>query len=174
MLADCPLDVLSINETRLDDSIKDHNVYIPGYEIIRCDRATNGRSGGGICFYIRASINYLPRPDLNINQLENLSIKIRYHPPDSPIEIFTHFESLVGKLDVENVEFYLMGDFNCNLVSPNLNNNSTTLTSIAEVYSLHQLINEPTRVTMETSTLIDVKFTNSPDRVVCSGVSHIL
>ena len=35
--ADSPVDVLSINETRLDDSVKDSDVYIPGYEIIRRD-----------------------------------------------------------------------------------------------------------------------------------------
>ena len=38
---------------------------------------------------------------------------------------------------------------------------------------MHQLISEPTRITEKSSTLIDVIFTNCPDRVVCSGVSHI-
>ena len=33
LLADTPVDVLSINETRLDDSVKDSDVYIPGYEL---------------------------------------------------------------------------------------------------------------------------------------------
>jgi len=46
-------DVLSINETKLDDSVKDSNVYIPGYEIIRWDREINGRFGDGVCFCIR-------------------------------------------------------------------------------------------------------------------------
>ena len=31
LLADTPVEVLSINETRLDDSVKDNDVYIPGY-----------------------------------------------------------------------------------------------------------------------------------------------
>ena len=43
LLADAPVDVLSINETRLDDSVKDSDVYIPGYEIISRDRETNVR-----------------------------------------------------------------------------------------------------------------------------------
>ena len=29
LLADTPVDILSINETRLDDSVKDSDVYIP-------------------------------------------------------------------------------------------------------------------------------------------------
>ena len=44
---------------------------------------------------------------------------------------------------------------------------------IADLYNLSQLINEPTRITASSATLIDHIFTNSLDRVVCSGVSHI-
>ena len=45
--SDNPLDILSINETTLDDSVSDHEVYIPVYDIIRRDREHNGRFGGG-------------------------------------------------------------------------------------------------------------------------------
>ena len=41
---------------------------------------------------------------------------------------------------------------------------------IHTVYGLQQLINEHTRITK--TTLIDLIYTNYPDRVVCSGVSH--
>lgn len=47
LLADLPIDVLAINETKLDSAVNDNEVYIPGYEIIRSDRYFNGRSGGG-------------------------------------------------------------------------------------------------------------------------------
>ena len=131
LLADTPVDVLSINESRLDDSVKDSDVYIHGYEIIRRDRKTNGRFG--VCFL---------RPDLSIHQ--NLCIEIRkprskpfvvvtwYTPPDSSVEIFTYFESLIGKIDVENVEFYVLGDLNCNLAAPQLDH--------MQVYSLASLM----------------------------------
>ena len=52
------VDILAINETKLDVSICDNEVTVEGYNIIRRDRLTNGRSGGGICFYIRSNINY--------------------------------------------------------------------------------------------------------------------
>ena len=185
LLADTPVDILSINETRLDDSVKDSDVYIPGYEVIRRDRETNGRFGGGVCFYVRSNITCSLRPDLSIYQLENLCIEIRkprsrpflvvtwYRPPDSAVEIFTYFESLIGRIDAENVEFYLMGDLNCNLAAPQLDHNANLLSSIADVYSLQQLITDSTRCTDSSSTLIDLIFTNCPERVVCSGVSHI-
>jgi hypothetical protein len=52
------IDIMCINETTLDSSVKDHEVCLPGYEIIRRDRSVNGRNGGGICIYFRANINY--------------------------------------------------------------------------------------------------------------------
>ena len=51
--------------------------------------------------------------------------------------------------------------------------NGRLLIDIAELYNLSQLINEPTRTTDSSSTLIDHIFTNTPDKVVCSGVSHV-
>ena len=50
--------------------------------------------------------------------------------------------------------------------------NSRLLSDITDLYGLHQLINEPTRVT-DTSTLIDLIHTNYPGKVVCSGVCHV-
>ena len=52
-------------------------------------------------------------------------------------------------------------------------NNTRLLSNIAQVFYLHQLIEEPTRITDKSSTLIDVIYTNNPDKVVCSGVCHI-
>ena len=47
------------------------------------------------------------------------------------------------------------------------------LMSINDVYGLQQLIPEPTRVTLTSSTSIDVIYTNFPDKMVCSGVCHV-
>lgn len=144
-----------------------------------------GRFGGGVCFYILSTINYVPCPDLYLDHLENLCIEIRkpqsrpfvittwYRPPDFTIDKFNLFESLVGRLDAESVGFYIVGDLNCNLAANQLGNSSHHLTNITDTYNLHQLINEPTWVTETLSTMIDLIFTNCPDRVVCSGVSHI-
>ena len=51
--------------------------------------------------------------------------------------------------------------------------NTRRLFENSDLYGLKQLINEPTRVTESASTLIDLIFTKYPDRVGCSGVSHI-
>ena len=42
-----------------------------------------------------------------------------------------------------------------------------------DIYGLEQMINEPTRITDKSSTLIDLCITNSPANVVNSGVLHL-
>ena len=41
-----PIDILAINETRLDGSISDQDVKIVGYDVICRDRTINWRFGG--------------------------------------------------------------------------------------------------------------------------------
>ncbi|XP_022808253.1 uncharacterized protein LOC111345238, partial [Stylophora pistillata] len=122
------------------------------------DRSSKDRSGGGVCFFIRSEINYSVRSDLICEHIEILTVEIKkprsrpfavmtwYRPPDSSIDLFRPFEELIGKLDSETIEYF---------------------------YDLDQLIIEHTRITDKSSTLIDLIFTNTSDRVVCSGVSHI-
>ena len=109
LLANNDIDIVSINETKLDESIRDHEVHIPGYEIIRRNSLQNAVEG-------YASINFTTRnADLHMHALENLCLEIHepnsksfviltwYRSPDSPIGIFSPFESLIGIL--KKVEF---------------------------------------------------------------------
>ena len=43
------IDILTINETKLDATIKDGEVNLPGYDVVRKDGESNGRNGGGVC-----------------------------------------------------------------------------------------------------------------------------
>ena len=53
LLYDKKLDVLALNETRLDSSISDELLTIDGYDIIRADR---NRNGGGVCIFISGAM----------------------------------------------------------------------------------------------------------------------
>ena len=76
LLADRPIDVLAINETWLDSTKSDNDIYISGYQIIRRDRVDgqfdDGESRGGVCFYVRDNLNFSLRRDLSVDHLENL------------------------------------------------------------------------------------------------------
>ena len=51
--------------------------------------------------------------------------------------------------------------------------NTPQLNQICEVYQVHQLIESPTRITETSQTLIDVIITNTPTKIMTSGVLHV-
>ena len=146
-------------------------------EVVRKDRSVNGRSGGGVCMYLRNNINYQIRDDLCDGQLECVVIEIIrphsrpffvstwYKPPNSAQDVFRQFESLVDKVDSEQKDFYLLGDLNCNMLDGSNNHKSSTLTNILDIYGLSQLISEPTRITPTSRTLIDLCITSLPEKI---------
>ena len=85
---------------------------------------------------------------------------------------YSHICKILLGLDLTNIEFLLLGDINADMASTNYNN-VRQLTNSADIYGLHQPISEPTQITDRSSTLIDIIFTNCPERIVCSGVAHI-
>ena len=66
-------DLFALNETRLDSTISDGLVKFSGFNIVRNDRS---RKGGGVCIYLRDSINYKIRKDLIPNGLEAVCLEI--------------------------------------------------------------------------------------------------
>ena len=131
---------------------KDGEVHLPGYDVVRKDRESNGRNGGGVCIYVRSNINFQLRADLSPNNLECLTVEISkpgskpflvstwYRPPQSSPDLFSTFERIIDKIDAENLELYLMRDLNCNLLSEVVSNNSFHLLNIIDIYGLTQLI----------------------------------
>ena len=68
---------------------------------------------------------------------------------------------------------YIVGDLNCNLLDTEKNVHSRQLTDIMDIYQLEQIITEPTRITTDTASLIDVFITNSAQTVKSSGVIRL-
>ena len=55
------IDILALNETKLDSKTEDEQVSIPGYTVLRCDRNSHG---GGMAIYLRDTLNFEHRTDL--------------------------------------------------------------------------------------------------------------
>ena len=105
---------------------------------------------------------------------KSFAIIIAYRPPQSNADdFFNDILNSIKMLDYETKEIYMLGDFNCDLLASRSHRATTMLNSISEIYQLEQLITEPTRCTINSNTLIDLIFTNSPNRVVASGVIHL-
>ena len=177
------IDLIAFNETRLDANITDNMINIDGYDVVRKDRS---RNGGGVCIYLRSSINYRVRNDLVPTELEVVCIEITkphskpflvttvYRPPSASSEFFDHFEKLIKAIDNENKEMFIPGDLNCDMLKADSDSNIPTkkIKSLYESYQLTQLINEATRVTMTTTSLTDHIVTNTPEKIPDSGVIH--
>ena len=84
--------------------------------------------GGGVCIYLRSSINYKIRNDLVPSELEAVCIEIIkphskpffvttvYRPPNASSKFFDYFEKLIKAIDNENKEMYILGDLNCDVM----------------------------------------------------------
>jgi len=128
LMHDSKIDILSIKETKLDSTVHDSDVYIPGFELVRKYRRVNGRKGGSVCIYLRTNLNYRIRDDLINDDLECLIVEISkprssvflvgtwYRPPNSPPEHFNEFENVIDKIDAESKELYILGDVKYNLL----------------------------------------------------------
>ena len=136
---------------------------------------------GSVALLIHESIsNYCIRSDLMDNNLESLSIQIKlgnFKPfiitsvclPDVSVDVFQEVESLVRLLDKENKESIIIGDANCDLLTPYYNH-TKYLKTLMNNFGLTQLIKEPTRITVSTQTIIDHIIINRPEFVLHSGV----
>ncbi len=139
------IDLIAFNETRLDSNISDNILHVNDYDIIRKDRS---RNGGGVCIYLRSSINYNIRNDLIPYELEAVCIEIIkphskpflvttvYRPPNVSADFFEHFEKLIKAIDDENKEFYILGGLNRDLLKTENEN-----MPIKKIKSLYDYIN---------------------------------
>ena len=173
ILDNSKLDILTLSETRLDGYISDSELFISGYNFIRLDR---NRHGGGVAMYIRDNILYEMQEQF-MGELELICIKIVidkqkpfflvtwYRPPDSHKDIFVKFESFLQYLDSCGLDFFILGDLNCDVSRTPHHCHTKRLFSLASNYNMKQFIVKPTRVTAYPSTTIDLLFSSNSNRV---------
>ena len=83
-----------------------------------------------------------------------------YRPPGSDSSLFNELENFLSKCDLEDKELLLTGDLNCDVSKFPPDAHTRRLQFLSCIYQLEQLINEPTRVTRTSATLINLIFTN--------------
>ena len=177
--------IIGITESKLDHTVSDH-------DILWCDR---NRNGGGVACYIKKDLCFNTRP-LNCKEIENIifdillpkskpiTIGVFYRPPNQ-----ANFMELIVKsfslLNLKYNQIYLFGDFTNNLLqNRNYISNRKGLATcqkpvhtfikkyqeFCRIFSLKELITCPTRVTCNTSSLIDHIVINSLEKIFQSGI----
>ena len=178
--------ILALNETKLDPNYPKELTSLPGYQQERLDRTS---SGGGVSIYIWDSIKYKLRSDVPVDDLEIICIELEppkskpflvlawNRPPSDPVASFDKLEKVLSYLDKEGKEIILLGDTNCDLTTKQANqpidNDTKHVTSLYELFSFNQLIKEPTRVTLDTSSIIDHIATNCARNIITSGAHDV-
>ena len=91
-------DIFTFSETWLNPSIKDFEVHIPGYTLVRQDRT--GKRGGGTAIYVRNGIPYKHRQDLSAENIKSSWVEVNrlkckklfvgcvYRPPNACSDTF--------------------------------------------------------------------------------------
>ncbi|MCP4494208.1 MAG: RNA-directed DNA polymerase [Gammaproteobacteria bacterium] len=157
------IDILLLQETKLDKSIDHSEIYCPGYSYFRLDR---NRNGGGVALVIR---DVLHPQKLEINSdseilgasipfgslATKLTIISCYKPPkENPQDFCANLEDYLSNLEISALENVLLcGDFN---LDPN-ENEYAPLGCLAHTFGLDQHICQPTHRTR----CIDLCFTGA-------------
>ena len=173
------VDVFTISGTWLSSDICDNEVSIPGYQLFRRDRTVNDPNNdhGGVACYVRDSLPVTHRTDLNVDGIEALWIEVKpkyakpilvctfYSQPSAYVEYFKRFDEKVQSINNDDV--IILGDFNLDVLS---DNTFKKVNDFCINNQFTQLIDEPTRVTESTSTLIDLICVCKPEEVTKSEV----
>ena len=185
--------VIGISETKIDDSVLNSEIDIENYEVIRRDR---NRHGGGVACYIRKDICFNQSNifssevenicfDILLKNMQPITVGVFYRPPNYN-KFLEEISSDFSKMKSEKNEVIILGDLNINLfqngkyilnkTNPTLSGEKSTHPLLKQYkqfisnFGLKQLINTPTRITCETSTLIDHILTNSDEKISQYGV----
>ena len=69
-----PLDILAINESKLDDNDSGNMLSLHGYTLVRRDRNKKGR---GVCVYLRDSLSFKRLYEFEEQNLELIALEIQ-------------------------------------------------------------------------------------------------
>ena len=80
--------------------------------------------------------------------------------------------TILNNIKAEGKFCYIMGDFNLNLLNANSHNPTNDFIDLMYSYNFIPLINKPTRVGLNSATLIDNVFTNNLSNNILQGILY--
>ena len=107
---------------KLDDSLLTSEIQVEEYDLVCCDR---NRHGGGVACYIRNDLSYnvkscFPKDieniffELLLPKTKPIVIGTVYRPPNQT-NFMKIFNENLSKVDTNDVEIYILGDFKVDL-----------------------------------------------------------
>ena len=178
--------VVILTESKLDSSIPSNLLSIPGFhEPLRRDR---NRHGGGCLVYVSQLLTFKQQVQIQSDFFENISVDVRvrekvysincyYRPPnaDNHESFLFETEQMLCRLNKHKAHTKLiMSDLNFGNIYckyPVLTPKPLDLSApeLFSSYNFQQLIDIPTRMTTNTTSLIDLVFSSNIDDIQCQG-----
>ena len=150
---------------------------LPGYTNIL--QARRNKLGGGVGLNLQNALNlkYKLQPDLSLSEgtdslfiqitndkIKNMIIGVIYKLPDTDVIKFNeNLEQLLKIVSKEHKPCYLLGDYNINLLKHDKHLPTKHFLDTLLTYGFYPLMNKPTRLTTDSTTLIDNILTNVHD-----------
>ena len=164
-------DILGITESHLDFSDTDHDMFIDGYKFTCLDRTKC--SGEGCVIYYADHLKVVHRNDLVIADFDAIRIQVKFPMRDALFAVayrsdleapnfFNDLNEVLEKAWLKSNNIFLLTDTNCDLLhlvsNPGIAVPSKTskLSNIFDSFSLHNVINKPTRITLSSQSLFDL------------------
>ncbi len=132
--------------------------------------------GGGVLIYVKdnikceriifkeaATLEYVALKIILSQQMSFILIGL-YRPPSANETFYDQLTDMLKECN-HNKELILMGDYNLNWEDKGKRRKLKTIT---DKYNLQQLIRGPTRITKNSSTVLDLVFSNKPERITKS------
>lgn len=173
--------IIAISETKLNENTQT-NISIQGYIYLGTNSKT---AAGGVGFYVREHLNYTIRFDLelNIDGVESCWIELKRerqksivvgcvyrHPTNDLNQFKTTMEQKLTEVNNQGHEVVIVGDININFLNYCTNNHTSEYLDMLLNLGFMPVITKSTRITDHTSTLIDHIYTNTPQKVLKSGI----
>ena len=102
---------------------------------------------------------------IQCRKLPSVIVGCIYRHPKASAASFEYIQDTLQSLCLKNKALYILGDFNDNLLVK-----GNKMTKLIKKSKLTQLVNQPTRVTHTSSTLLDLAITNKPSAVLSCDV----
>ena len=173
ILKKCQFDLMCVCETFIDYNVAPDEIIIQGYSV---ELRNRNRHGGGVLIYVKDGIKYTKITDLTSTLVEStwinikqLAVGVMYRPPSSNVEYFTNMLDQLDHIYSKYDNVILLGDLNYDCVS-GVRIVTNPLCQIETLYNMRQLVKVATRVTISTSTLLDVIFSTNHESHTVTGV----
>ena len=178
------MDAIGVSETNMKKNTLKSRITMPGYKVYRKDRTYADR--GGVCLYLKENIKAKiinlkfqeEAPEVICVEAEMNKTKVLfsvlYKPPRFSYRVLDGVLEELAFLTTKYEHSILMGDLNIDQLKKDKPAYRYLENSFIQPLQLTQLITDPTWITKDRESLIDLMMVTSAESVKTSGVADFL